>query len=87
MAITDCEPDITKIENTLVEKGKTVMVKLSPMLDIHSALSELKFTDSLHIISVNNECKELVIVLKNFYHQDTEWESCISTATFIRQTK
>ena len=65
VAITDCEPDITKIENTLVEKGKTVMVKLSPMLDIHSALSELKFTDSLHIISVNNECKELVIVLKN----------------------
>lgn len=64
VAITDCEPDITKIENTLVEKGKTVMVKLSPMLDIHSALSELKFTDSLHIISVNNECKELVIVLK-----------------------
>ena len=47
----------------LVEKGKTVMVKLSPMLDIHSALTELKYIDSLHIISVNNECKELILVL------------------------
>lgn len=63
VAITDCEPDITQIEELLVEKGKTVMVKLSPMLDIHSALTELKYIDSLHIISVNNECKELILVL------------------------
>lgn len=63
VAITDCTPDITKIENLLVEKGKTVMIKLSPMLDIHSAFTELKHINSLHIISVNNECKELVLIL------------------------
>lgn len=64
VAITECEPDICKMEHTLVNKGKTVMIKLSPMLDIHTAIHELKFINSIHIVSVNNECKELIIILK-----------------------
>lgn len=73
VVITDCEPDITKIEEMLVKKAKIVMIKLSPMLDIHSAISELKFINSLHIIAVNNECKELVIILtenSHYLHND-----------------
>lgn len=64
VAISECEPDVSSLENLLVEKGKIVMIKLSPMLDMHSALNELKFINRVHIISVNNECKELTIMLK-----------------------
>lgn len=63
VAITDCEPDVSSMEELLVEKGGTVMIKLSPMLDLHSAMKTLKHINSIHIISVNNECKELVIIL------------------------
>ena len=65
VAIQDCEPDITKIEKLLVEKSRISMIKLSPMLDIHNALKELQFIHSLHIVSVNNECKELIIIIGN----------------------
>lgn len=64
VAISDCEPDISALEELLVEKAKTVMVKLSPMLDLSLALNRLKYVREVHIISVNNECKELLLILQ-----------------------
>ena len=42
VAIAECEPDVCGLEPLLVEKGKTVMIKLSPMLDMASALRDLQ---------------------------------------------
>lgn len=64
VAIADCEPDVQKLEPLLVEKGRTVVVKLSPMLDIFSSLRELKYIRQIHVVAVNNECKELLVVLQ-----------------------
>lgn len=50
-------------EDLLVERAHTVMIKLSPMLDMASALNELKYVSEIHIVAVNNECKELIIIL------------------------
>ena len=44
-------------------KADYVIIKLSPMLDWHRAISELSHVREVHIISVNNECKELLLVL------------------------
>lgn len=64
VAITDCEPDVCALEPLLVEKGKMVLVKLSPMLDIASALRDLSYIQEIHVISLQNECKELLLVLR-----------------------
>lgn len=64
VAIAECEPDVCRLEPLLVEKGKTVMIKLSPMLDMASALHDLQYVRRIHIVSVNNECKELIILLR-----------------------
>ena len=64
VAISDCEPDVSTLEDLLVEKAKTVMVKLSPMLDLSLALKTLKYVREVHIVSVNNECKELLLLLQ-----------------------
>ena len=64
VAISDCEPDVSALEDLLVEKAKTVMVKLSPMLDLSLALKTLSYVREVHIVSVNNECKELLLLLK-----------------------
>ena len=61
--IADCTPDLTQIEQMLVDKADFVVVKLSPMHDISMALSELKYVLEVHIVSVANECKELLLVL------------------------
>lgn len=64
VAISDCEPDVGQLESLLVEKGQTVLVKLSPMLDLSLALKTLKTIREVHIVSVQNECKELLLVLQ-----------------------
>ena len=64
VAISDCEPDVSALEDLLVKKAKKVMVKLSPMLDLSLALKALKYVREVHIVSVNNECKELLLILE-----------------------
>lgn len=64
VAIADCEPDVSAMEDLLVEKAKRVMVKLSPMLDLSLALKTLKYIRQVHIVSVQNECKELLLILQ-----------------------
>ena len=65
VALADCEPNICKLESLLLKKAKRVLIKLSPMLDISSALNDVKSIRQLHIIAVNNECKELVAILES----------------------
>ena len=63
VAISDCEPDVTELEELLLSKANRVMVKLSPMLDLSLALKDLRHAQEAHILSVNNECKELLLLL------------------------
>ena len=64
VALSDCTPDITQINNLLLEKADVVMVKLSPMLDITLAARQLKGLVEMHVVSVEGECKELLAVLR-----------------------
>ena len=63
VAISDCEPNVAELEGLLLSKANRIMIKLSPMLDLSQALKELPHTQEVHIISVNNECKELLLLL------------------------
>jgi len=58
--------DVRKEE--LLEKAGAVVIKLSPMLDWHRAVDELnrmgEVVREVHIVSVRNECKELLLVLR-----------------------
>lgn len=71
VAISDCEPNVAELENLLLSKASSVMVKLSPMLDLSLALKELQHTREIHIISVNNECKELLLLLGQSLSKNT----------------
>ena len=63
VSLKDCTPDITVLQEEMLSKADYVIIKLSPMLDWHRAISELSHVREVHIISVNNECKELLLVL------------------------
>lgn len=73
-AISDCTPDVTSCIDDLLRQTEVVMIKLSPMLDWHSAVRELNnaaqshdAVREIHIVSVGNECKELLLVLSDKY--------------------
>ena len=63
VSLKDCTPDVTLLQEEMLSKADYVIIKLSPMLDWHRAVSELNCVREVHIISVNNECKELLLVL------------------------
>ena len=63
VSLKDCTPDVTVLQEEMLSKADYVIIKLSPMLDWHRAISELNCVKEVHVISVNNECKELLLVL------------------------
>lgn len=68
-AIDACTPNVAALRDELLAKADIVMVKLSPMLDWHEALRQLSPGNVLgqgcevHVVSVANECKELLLVM------------------------
>lgn len=67
--IGDCTPDVLAIERELLDSSAAVILKLSPMLDIAKTISDLESRGlsgavrEVHVVSVANECKELLVVL------------------------
>lgn len=64
VALSDCEPDVPRLLPALLEVAPTVLLKLSPMLDVTQVLGALPPTREVHVVSVDNECKELLFMLK-----------------------
>ena len=75
VSLKDCTPDVTVLQEEMLLKADYVIIKLSPMLDWHRAISELSHVREVHIISVNNECKELLLVLSARNMGDVEASS------------
>ena len=61
-ALSDCTPDILTMKDELFSKADFLMLKLSPMLDWRAVVQQLGSVKELHIVSVKNECKELLVV-------------------------
>ncbi|MBP5514870.1 MAG: hypothetical protein J6Y04_08875 [Bacteroidaceae bacterium] len=64
VSIQDCTPNLLEMQDELLANSQWVMVKLSPMLDITQALRELHGVKEVHVVSVQGECKELLMVMK-----------------------
>ena len=62
--IADCTPNVLDIIDEMLEKADRVMIKLSPMLDWQKAVSDVGHVSEVHIVSVGNECKELLLIVE-----------------------
>lgn len=62
--IVDCTPNVLEMLPLLLQKSDRVLLKLSPMLDWQAAVTELQFVSEVHILSTDNECKELLLLLE-----------------------
>lgn len=60
--ISDCEPDVVAWQHDLLSHCRQLITKVSPMADISRTLSRLVGVTHLYVVSVRNECKELLIV-------------------------
>ncbi len=77
-AIADCTPNVLELRDRLFKAADHVMLKLSPMLDWHKAVSDLgERVCEVHIVSVANECKELLILM-SANHQGEPVIHCVN---------
>jgi 16S rRNA G966 N2-methylase RsmD len=81
VSLTEYEPNVVSILDKLFSITTNILIKTSPLLDISKAIAELKFVKQVHVISVENECKELVFHLE----KDFENEIKISTINFNKK--
>lgn len=66
-SLNQCDPDIIALQLKLWELSNALLIKSSPLLDIHVGLKELHHVKRVSITSIHNECKELLFYCdKNF---------------------
>ena len=70
ISISDCQPDTVALQDELLRIAPNVMVKLSPMLDISRALTELKHVSHVFIIGLEGECKEITLLLQRDFNSE-----------------
>lgn len=59
--LSECEPNVVNLAPILLSKAKKLIVKVSPMADIHRCIELIPQVKRIHVLSVRNECKELLL--------------------------
>jgi 16S rRNA G966 N2-methylase RsmD len=62
--LKDCTPDVVSNLDLLLAKSDRIIIKTAPLLDITAGLLELKNVTEIHIVSIKNECKEILWVVE-----------------------
>lgn len=65
--LRDCEPDVIALQDKIFNIAPGLMIKTSPLLDIQAALADLKFVKQVVVLSVDNECKELLFLAERSF--------------------
>ena len=58
--LADCEPDITELQSKYFKQARHILIKTSPLLDIKQGYTQIENVKSVHIVAVDNECRELL---------------------------
>ncbi len=74
--LKDCEPDIIRNLLLLRDHSSRIIIKTAPLLDIQSSIKELKQVHSIHVVSIKNECKELLIIIDKEQESDDPLITC-----------
>jgi hypothetical protein len=80
ISLADCTPNLPEWKSALLERCNTLMVKLSPMIDIFQTLRDLPETYAVHVVAVEGECKEVVFLLTR---RDAPWHVSTTDPTIV----
>ncbi|MCS7005867.1 MAG: RsmD family RNA methyltransferase [Cytophagales bacterium] len=96
ISLQDCEPNVIRLLPQLQKISKRILLKASPMFDIQKGLQELPNVEQVSVVSVENECKELLFLTNNrkdshsvvvnvFVYQNQQWDSFSACWDHIHQ--
>jgi hypothetical protein len=61
--LEDYQPNVVEWLEVYRKYSKKILIKVSPLLDIHTAVADLKYIEEIHIVAIDNEVKELLFLL------------------------
>jgi hypothetical protein len=70
--LSDCEPDVTQLLPSVLAKTSEILIKAAPLLDIKEGLRQLLNTAHVLVVSVNNDCKEVLFHLQKDFVGEPE---------------
>lgn len=62
VCLADCQPDVLELMPLLQSIGTNLMIKCSPMIDLHDSVRRLGIVEQIHIVAVGHECKEVLFL-------------------------
>lgn len=77
-SLQEYEPNIIELKDILLNVSSLLIIKVSPMADITAICREIPGIFEIHIVSVKNECKELLLLA----HKDITDDLKIVTINF-----
>ena len=63
--LTDCRPNVVTMKDILLSRAPRVLLKAAPLLDVQLAVHQLGTVTHIWVVSVDNEVKELLLLLEN----------------------
>ncbi len=67
--LADCEPNANDLLSQIFEFTEFVLIKTSPLLDIQQGLKPLHAVKKVIVVSVSNECKELLFLMQKVFQE------------------
>lgn len=67
IGLRECSPDVVENEELLLNKSAKVLIKASPALEIEEVRKQFQSLKEFTVISVDNECKEVLLNLERGY--------------------
>lgn len=67
VSLSESEPNVIQLQNVLLKRARHILIKASPLLDINLSLKELRGIKIVVVLSVENECRELLFFLERDY--------------------
>jgi hypothetical protein len=67
--LSDCTPNIIELLPQLKQITHQLLIKLSPMVDLHYCKSEIENIKEIHVVSLKNEVKEVLLLVDFSIHQ------------------
>ncbi len=64
-SLNDCAPNVVENAQLYLQKTDCLLIKASPILDISLAQKQLETISEIHIIAIENDVKELLLILHN----------------------
>jgi 16S rRNA G966 N2-methylase RsmD len=68
--LVDCIPNIVDLQHEIFKIASKILIKTSPILDIKQSIKELKTVKEIWVVSINNECKEVLYLIDKKYNAE-----------------